>query len=780
MPIGTTGRFGPPGFVGPPGKPRPLVSAVASAYALVETFKEHFNAPLDTAVWTPHVDRVGDTVQFVNGVADLAVNGTTTFSQVDVRTKYGFSLIGSSAFVKLVRPARMAGDVTGITTQFMLVIGGTTTNDRVRWEIDSDGHMYAVYTIDEAAHDIATVVANYWASPQTYTWLRMRESGGTLYWDSAPDTASNPPVEADWVNRFSCPVDATARPEYVTPTLLLSYSSPASAPIQSAQFDGLNTSAFPPMETLVENFDAAMDIAKWTEFENLGGTATFTGGVLELLPTATTNSEARIISVDSYDLRGSEHVVKMVQPVLATSWGVSTGFRVFDEPSGGASYLDAFVNSDGGFIVSKTTQGVPFDPSQNTDLGTWSSASHSWFRFRESLGIAYFDTAPDTASNPPIEADWVNRVIITDPPSNLASCRAYIYVYTGNGTQAGTINQPAQFDGLNTNVNVGSSDCTVATSQAQSASASSTVSSSASAATSQAQSVSAAASVRTIATASTSQGQSASAAASVGVTATATTSQAQSASASAAVITSATAATSQAQSVAATASVYWNVTAATSQAQSASASAAISITASATTSQAQSVSAAASVGVSVAATTSEAQSASASASVSISTSAATSQAQSASASGSVGASVASSISQAQSVGAAASVGVVVSVASAQAQSATGAAGFENVVAGATSQAQGSSAAAGVSVDATVSTQQAQGTGNAGPSVQEAIVASFALFSAVGGSSAVREAVVLREVFMVQAVGGHAKINEAVGMQPAVMAAVSGATEARPA
>lgn len=45
-------------------------------------------------------------------------------------------------------------------------------------------------------------------SATTHQWIRLRRASGNVYLDTAPSTASDPPIEADWVNRFTEAWDA--------------------------------------------------------------------------------------------------------------------------------------------------------------------------------------------------------------------------------------------------------------------------------------------------------------------------------------------------------------------------------------------------------------------------------------------------------------------------------------------------------------------------------------------------------------------------------------------
>ena len=72
-------------------------------------------------------------------------------------------------------------------------------------------------------------------SATTHAWLRIRESAGTVYWDSAPSSASNPPAPGDWVNLQS----ATVTSAVTAITVYLETYGTVSA---NTEFDCVNTS----------------------------------------------------------------------------------------------------------------------------------------------------------------------------------------------------------------------------------------------------------------------------------------------------------------------------------------------------------------------------------------------------------------------------------------------------------------------------------------------------------------------------------------------------------
>jgi len=130
---------------------------------------------------------------------------------------------------------------------------GPSTQASIQWNVDNDNRV-------EFLHDgtggglvgrvaVAGVVTDYSIgalNTTTHAWWRVRESGGTVFWDTSPDGLT-------WTNRASAThgLDLTA----VNLQLLSGYWGTETAP-PDALFDNLNT---PPVTTVT--FQGAVDMA---------------------------------------------------------------------------------------------------------------------------------------------------------------------------------------------------------------------------------------------------------------------------------------------------------------------------------------------------------------------------------------------------------------------------------------------------------------------------------------------------------------------------------------
>ena len=158
--------------------------------------------------------------------------------------------------------------------------------------------------------------------------------------------------------------------------------------------------------TLQDGFqDNVRNTALWTtgyfEFAAAGSTVAESGQTVDVTLLGNTGGVYYngFLSVNAYDMTGSEFVARLVTaPNVA---GAAEG--VF------AAYLDA--NNAAAFIISGATiaaRGRLAGSNANVASVAYVPATHAWLRIREAGGTTFWDTAPSTASNPPVGGDWVN------------------------------------------------------------------------------------------------------------------------------------------------------------------------------------------------------------------------------------------------------------------------------------------------------------------------------------------------------------------------------------
>jgi len=166
---------------------------------------------------------------------------------------------------------------------------------------------------------------------------------------------------------------------------------------------------------LTDNFDDnSIDGAKWVDVSSGSGTIAETNQRMELTATSGADSFPAVASVNVYDMTGSAVYAMLVD---------------FDQVSTDFDYTALRLSVDGGSYAwsiagdSAPTNihankvendiSIAFTGSNGSDIfvTTYIPADHAWFRIRHETSDdkIYWDTAPSSASNPPLSGDWINR-----------------------------------------------------------------------------------------------------------------------------------------------------------------------------------------------------------------------------------------------------------------------------------------------------------------------------------------------------------------------------------
>ncbi len=147
--------------------------------AAVGSLKDSFaGTSINSTLWTA-VQNQGAASES-GGTLNLVPNANTGASSVFVKSNSTYSLTGSMA---AIRAATMPNGVGGnVDTQFSLLLDG---NNYVQW-FWQENTLYAFY----AVAGVRTTVATLAYSPSAHAWWRIRENGGTTYWETSSDGAS--------------------------------------------------------------------------------------------------------------------------------------------------------------------------------------------------------------------------------------------------------------------------------------------------------------------------------------------------------------------------------------------------------------------------------------------------------------------------------------------------------------------------------------------------------------------------------------------------------------
>ena len=149
--------------------------------AKFDTLTDPFNnSSFDSGLWA----QAG--LGTVNETTSLNMTPNTGYSAIQVYSNANYDLTGSYAYIKITTSANQYDNFLTLEDSIFSSANGFT------WRVDKDaGNIYATKQVAGVTSDVAS--ATYSAS--TYTWVKIRESGGNIYWDYA--TAAAP---TSWVN----------------------------------------------------------------------------------------------------------------------------------------------------------------------------------------------------------------------------------------------------------------------------------------------------------------------------------------------------------------------------------------------------------------------------------------------------------------------------------------------------------------------------------------------------------------------------------------------------
>jgi hypothetical protein len=247
----------------------------------------------------------------------------------------------------------------------------------------SGGYLVARQTVGGSTQSQTTA---YYAAG-THAFWRIREQGGTVYFETSPDGST-------W-NPFWSVAPAFAITN-VWASVRCGYFGTESADngyVDNINFIAPYTTA--KIETLTDAFDTTVDFSKWNWSSGSVVWDSGAGGRAKIPCATSYYSLATAMTGPWYDLTGSAVFAKMTPPPNGA------GSREF--------YIEALratVNTDkvsffwasGNLYWRLTRGGVQISQSSIP----YDAVNHAWLRIRESGGTVYFDTSPDGAV-------WTNR-----------------------------------------------------------------------------------------------------------------------------------------------------------------------------------------------------------------------------------------------------------------------------------------------------------------------------------------------------------------------------------
>lgn len=244
--------------------------------ALANTFIQNFDSNSLDTVNTFNV--VGANVQNVNKRIEIPLAASTSGSH-SLSTKVNFDLTNNSSFIKMTG---YRDGATSAEAEFLLLTSAASTTG-LNWIIGNGSISANHFT---AGTRTGIFSATY--HPGRDAWFRMRHSGTSLFWDTAPITASNPPIEADWTQRAS--VD---KPAGIDVTVLFQR-------IRGGAFDALSTN---PGTATFDGWNTVQEsTVNYQEINYVGITATSPVGTTSIAvpyPPSIVVGDRMILSVTS-------------------------------------------------------------------------------------------------------------------------------------------------------------------------------------------------------------------------------------------------------------------------------------------------------------------------------------------------------------------------------------------------------------------------------------------------------------------------------------------------
>ena len=219
----------------------PLAITASSISTLTDTFS---GTTLDTTKWT-------------KGPGTITVSGGTlnelaTTSYASIYTPAQYRLTGSSIIAQLT-PLALGNGTNQMGMSLTVDAGGSNAHGGVTMII-GNSPVNAIASYNDTGgvqHDMAQVAST---NP---TWIRIRESAGTTYWDTSPDgtTWTNlysmaSPVATDflyvslWCGHYGAETDTTAHFDNVNPPIAALPGAAAATGAMTAPTDSVN--AFVP------------------------------------------------------------------------------------------------------------------------------------------------------------------------------------------------------------------------------------------------------------------------------------------------------------------------------------------------------------------------------------------------------------------------------------------------------------------------------------------------------------------------------------------------------
>lgn len=165
----------------------------------VHSVQDFFDGAFDTAKWTSYVlGGASGSVSQSGGELQLSLTSNGTGHNILVEGDVLKDFEGSHVYARMTQGLLVSGGASGGEAIFGVL---SDADSGYGWHQQSTGRIQAVYRVA----GVSDSPSDFAYTPSTHAWLRIREAGGTIYWDRAPSTAQDPPAPNEWVNVYSRP-----------------------------------------------------------------------------------------------------------------------------------------------------------------------------------------------------------------------------------------------------------------------------------------------------------------------------------------------------------------------------------------------------------------------------------------------------------------------------------------------------------------------------------------------------------------------------------------------
>jgi endoglucanase len=308
------------------------------------------------------------TVTLVGGRARIAC--ATDYEAL--ATTYTYTLVGSSVFAQIF-PAAVSGATA--TASFQMIVEGATAGNRIAIEVNTFAGTISFFS-QLAYVDNNAITITY--SATTHAWVRLRESGGTVFWETSPDGTT-------WTNRRTT---NAGTPTWMTATSnesLFFLAHRNSGTTNFSEVDNVNVSgvASTGFDTLSADFASTLN-----PFNQNYGTVSLVSGRGRVACQSAAYSGLQTPA--TFTLHNSSVFARMYAPVQGGA-ATEAAFSMFVEGAAG-NRVGMAINAVGN-TLSFFSQTAFFDAGAITI--TYSSTTHAWLRLRELSGTIYWETSSD-------------------------------------------------------------------------------------------------------------------------------------------------------------------------------------------------------------------------------------------------------------------------------------------------------------------------------------------------------------------------------------------------